>query len=302
MSNWLDDIQNKPENLRWIEAASDRYGHAKKLLTIQIIIGVLIPIFFSIGKLFEPELSSFTALYGLFLLLLNIFLFDRIIKNTMAEGAITQEYFDCTVLNLPWNDEETTHQPSQSEVIEWSQSYRNKNNQMKSHSNWYPSVAGTIPIEYGRLVCQLCNCCWDIGLRRRYAHYLILFAMSVVFLIFGVSLYLDLSVISLILTISSLSPALIWLLRGWIKQTDILDITKKQRSRIEAIWNSTMQQVMETDDLANRARSVQNSIFRRRENGQPVFNWIYRFFRLSDEKNMIAIATSFVEEYNKNSD
>lgn len=294
--NWIENKQNSPEMIQLIAASADRYLKAKRLLAMQVILGVLIPVLLSIGKFIEPRLASWVALYGL-LLTIGDFLFESVTKKLMKQGALAQECFDCSVLSLKWNEFEIDKPLTRTDTIEWSKSYMNTHPDESKMRDWYPVSAGTIPVDYGRLICQLSNCLWDARLRKRYATSLLTTVAIIVISIVSISMFLNATVESLILTISALLPAIIWLLKGCKAQNETIKESQRQKDFIEKLWSASIGGD-DSNGLIEKARSIQDSIFRRRMNSQPVFNWIYRIFRSKDQINMKVVAEAMTREYN----
>jgi hypothetical protein len=295
--NWIENKQNSPEMIQLIAASSDRYRKAKLLLATQVILGVLIPVLLSSAKFLEPQLASWAALYGLLLAIADIFLFESVIKKLMKQGALAQECFDCSVLSLKWNEFEIDKPLTHTDTIEWSKSYMNTHPDESKMRDWYPVSAGTIPVDYGRLICQLSNCLWDAQLRKRYAASLLITVAIIVISIVFISMALNATVESLVLTISALLPAIIWLLKGRKAQNETIKESQRQKDFIEKLWSASIGGD-DSNGLIETARSIQDSIFRRRMNSQPVFNWIYRFFRSKDQINMKDVAEAMTREYN----
>lgn len=282
--------------IQLIAASADRYQKAKLFLSIQVILGVFIPVLFSISKFIEPKLASWAALYGLLLVIADFF-FEWVIKKLMKQGALAQECFDCSVLSLKWNEFEIDKPLTRTDTIEWSKSYMDTHPDESIMRDWYPVSAGTIPVDYGRLICQLSNCHWDTRLRKRYTFSLLITATIILISIVCISMALNRTVESLVLTISALLPAIIWLLKGSKAENETTKESQRQKDFIEKLWSASIGGD-DSNVLIETARSIQDSIFRRRMNSQPVFNWIYRVFRSKDQINMKVVAETMTREYN----
>lgn len=293
--NWLIPNQNDPDNILWIAASSARYILAKRLLASQFGLSVGIPIVLTGLKIIIPEVSIWAALYGALLTLLDLFLIDSRLKSYLREGALAQESFDCSVLRLEWNSDRIARRPTKADAIEWSSGYLDRN---QDHTNWYPSIAGTIPVWAGRLICQLSNCRWDARLRKRYSQALFGSAFLLAILVLLINLALKTTVEVLLLSGFAILPAIIWPLRSWKYQNESTDLSLEHRRRIEGLWLDITSGRADEERATKVGRSIQDDIFLRRKGSQPVFNWIYGRFRTRDETEMNTIASLMVKEFN----
>lgn len=299
--NWLSSQQNDAGALRWIAASSDRYGRAKRLLFIQVCIGVLIPLALSIAKIAAPQISGWTAFYGVVVTILDLALLDRSHKQYMKQGALAQECFDCEVLRFDWNDDRAGTRPTQADAVAWSLDYLRRQPDQSNHIDWYPTITGEIPITYGRLICQLSNCRWDARLRRRYAAALFGTVLTLGLGVTIVSLVRRTTLEDFFLTISSLLPVIVWALRNWKTQTEVIESVEEQRKRVESLWAKSLRGELGQSGIEQASRALQDDIFSRRKGSQPIFNWIYRRFRAGDEIEMKRVAEAMVEEYRRSS-
>lgn len=296
-TNWLSAEQNRAELLQWIAASSDRYGHAKSLLGIQAVFAVGVPVVLSLAKLLSPSWGAWAALYGVLATLFDVLLLDRRQKQFLKEGALAQEAFDCAVMQIEWNDERIGEPPAAADKVEWSLAYQAKVPGNSHHLDWYPTVAGTIPIEYGRLICLLSSCQWANRLHKRYAFVLFGSAIALAVAVVVVSMIVDARMETLLLTAAAVLPALVWPLRSWKLHTEVLEAVEGQRKRIERLWLAGLRLEVEQTRLTAGARGIQDDIYSRRKSTQPVFDWIYSRFRRVDEDAMKAVAAVMVAEY-----
>jgi hypothetical protein len=294
-ANWLVTRQNRPEVLQWIAAASDRYRRAKTLLAVQALFVVLVPVLLAAVKLVEPRVGSWAALYGVLATLLDLILLDRQLKTYQRQGALSQEAFDCEVLHLEWNDDRIGEEPTVADKVEWSRGYLTRIPDASHHRNWYPIVSGEIPVESGRLICLLSSCRWDIKLRKRYAAALFGTAVVLALMLMVFSIIADARVETLLLTAAAVLPAVVWPLRGWKTQGEVLEAVESQRKRIERLWAHILNETPSASSLTIRARAIQDDIFQRRKSSQPIFDWVYKHFRPSDETEMNQVAEEMVE-------
>ena len=293
--NWID-VQNSPEILLYLKASSARYARAKRVFQLQLLLLVIIPTTLSVLKLLYPVLAVYVATTGVIFSLFDIFVTDRILKGLLRDGALCQEVFDCEVLRLPWVDRVAGKRPHVSRFSEWARSYR----ATTALEDWYPEAAGRIPIEFGRIICQISNCRWDARLRRLYAHVLVVVPVVIALGFLMYSLYSNPRVAALILTVSTLTPVVLWSLRIWRAQTELADSTLAQQEDLTELWRKSLVGEIEPDSLDSESRSIQSDIFKRRRASQPVFDWMYRWRRRQQEPEMVITAQELVDEFNRN--
>lgn len=297
MPNWID-TQNSPEALTYLLASTDRYRHAKRVFVLQLITLVGIPTTLSILKLLFSELAVYAALSGLILSLLDIFVVDRVLKGFLRQGALCQEAFDCDVLRLPWIDRTSGKRPHSTSFSEWARSQRTRTD-IEHLKNWYPTVAGEIPVEFGRLICQISNCRWDSRLRRVYALMLVNVPVTIAIASLIIGVYVNPRFDALLLTLSALTPVVLWALRTWRAQADLVDATKSQHDDLMEVWRRALIDQLSQQGLDDEARMIQTEIFKRRRTSQPVFNWLYRWRRKEQEPDMREVARDFVQEFRR---
>jgi hypothetical protein len=297
LANWLEARQNRPDLLQWTAAASDRYRRAKTLLAMQALFIVIIPVLLSALKLLEPQVAEWAALYGVLAALCDLFLLDRRMKTYLREGALAQEVFDCEVLHLEWNDDRLGVTPTVADRVEWSSGFLAGNPTTSFHLNWYPIASGEIPVESGRIICLLSSCRWDMKLRKRYSVALFGTAIVLALIIIVLSVIADAQVETLLLTAAAVLPAIVWPLRGWKVQGEVLDSVENQRKRIERLWKHLLTEQPSASSLTARARAIQDDIFLRRKSSQPIFDWVYKRFRPGDETEMAQVAEEMVRQY-----
>ena len=232
-TGWLAK-QNEEPNLRRIVAATNRYDRAKAVVALQVIALVVVPILLACLRILEPSASTWVALYGTVAAIVDIAFVDRWYHTLLKQGALCQELFDCDVLGLSWNAELVDPEPGPDQVVEWA--LASQIEQRKQLANWYPVVAGTAPIEMGRLICQLSSCGWDSHLRRRYAFMLGAGAITCVLVVLTVSVAVQASVESFVFAAFTLLPAVAWSLRSWRAQSEALELADRQRNHVLAIW------------------------------------------------------------------
>src|SRR5882724_9458746 len=100
--------QNKPENIKRLEAQRQIYSEGKKILLWQIFLTVPVTVLFSLLKTIPPDkigfnVTYYAALYAIVISLIDIFLFNYLIGNYKTNAAKIQEQFDCDVYDMEWN-------------------------------------------------------------------------------------------------------------------------------------------------------------------------------------------------------
>lgn len=292
MSNWLEIEQAKGENIQWITALSARYKLAKQFLLLQALLVVALPVILYFDKLFIPGIATWAALYGLFVYFIDISVLEPQLMKNLKQGALAQEHFDCNVLQMDWNELGTDSQPSLADAIEWAGTFKYDDSEP-----WYSVDAGMIPPEMGRLICQLSSCMWDSRLRRRYATCLLVITIIIVVIL--LIIFIERPVENLVLAVAALLPVINWLFRSRKNQLNAAMKGERQKHHIEDLWARALRSAIAPVNLSWASRSIQDNIFRRRKDSQPVFDMVYRLFRDRDQTNMKAVAKAMVQEYQK---
>lgn len=296
--NSIPKGQNSEKAIQRLAAASDRYGKAKNLVGIQMLIAIPVPILLSILKMIFPNKGSWAALFGILIAALEFF-FEHQQKRLKTMGAKIQQLFDCGLLGLEWNKFKVGSKPDLEDIIHWSKVYTRTHPNDDNLKNWYSPSVEVLPLHFARLICQRANIRWDYKQRTRYAFFIGCFLIGFIFLILLVSLYLDLSVQNLVITLATLSPTFLWGIREWRNQQETIEVLGRLKEWSEDLWNKAIEENFNPKELDLESRSLQNEIYDHRCRNPLIFNWIYRRFRDENEEQMVKKAEDMILEYFK---
>ena len=295
MLNSIPELQNSKLQIERLAAQRFIYSSAKRVQAFQLILAIPLTIALSILSVFVPSIAPWQAIYGLTVVLLESFL-DAYQKNLRQQAAKIQELFDCDTLGLQWNELEIGFKPDVELVIESYNSFMQKGGNLDKLSNWYPSVVGNLPIHLARLVCQRTSLRWDYQLRRWFGKRALILSLTVIALLFAISIWNQLSLENFIL--SALIPALpvfSWGLREFQKQTEVAGELERLKSHIEEFWEASITSRISIRQVESKSRALQDEIYDLRRDNPLIFDTVYNYFRLRYEH----IATKGAEEYVK---
>lgn len=280
--NDIPTLQASEKNRRLLRARGRNYRAAKVTQGILVILSIVLPI---VGIWFGPrmpEVQPYLALSGLILLLLETALFDRIQKDRLKRGAKLQEQFDTEVFDLPWNRFVTGAQVEYEDVRALSAKPLSKTREAHFHT-WYEVCVGKVPLHLARLVCQRTNISYDARLRRKYGNRLL--ALTIVF---GVGLLyagltMGLNFPDLVMTLMvPFMPLLTWALKERLQQASTAASLTNVSSEWDKIWAKALSGA-DPEAIKTESRALQDAIYQHRERSPLVFDWVYSWFRSSNE-------------------
>ena len=299
-SSLIASDQNADEQILRQAAASQIYSRAKNVLAAQFLLTVPAGLATAILAAQMPALKQWTAAFSFGVALLDALFLEKYQSHLKKQGAKIQEAFDCSVLGLPWRKLKVGN-PVDTEIVrEQGKAYLRRGTNKALVENWYPPVALTLPLVYGRLICQRANCWWDAELRRKYSVglKLILVALAVAVIICGLQTNQPLGQLVLAL-VAPLSPALLWGVREIRKQDEAAEALGKLRGEIEQMWESLVKGTLTPEAVAEVSIQIQNEIFERGSRHPLIFNWINRRVRRKQQISMNEKAQELATEAQK---
>jgi hypothetical protein len=201
MQNSIPSDQLTQRQLDRLAAQRYLYSRAKTLLAAQIILAVPCVVIWSVIVAFIPALKVFAALWGVIILLLDLFVFEPLQRSWKQEAAKIQELFDCDVLQISRHDFKIGNNPEPERIAEASEKYKRMDPEYSALKGWYPDVVGQVPLYPARIICQRTNCWWDAKLRRRYAAGLVVTLAALTILVFAIGLVGGMSLEKFILAV-----------------------------------------------------------------------------------------------------
>lgn len=280
--NDIPTLQASEEKRRLLRARGRNYRAAKVTQGILVILSVVLPIVGICLGPRVPEVQPYLALSGLILLLLETALFDRVQKDRLKRGAKLQEQFDTEVFGLPWNGFVVGAQVEYEDVRSLSAKPLSKTREAHFHA-WYEECVGRLPLHLARLVCQRTNISYDARLRRKYGNRLLTLTI-----VFGVGLLyagltMRLNFADLVMTLMvPFMPLLTWALKEQLQQANTAASLTNLISEWDKIWTQALSGA-DPEAVTTESRALQDAIYQHRERSPLVFDWVYSWFRSSNE-------------------
>ena len=291
--------QNTERQLQRLAAQRLLYATAKRIFGWQVLLSGPVTVVMAFLIIANPAIKGYAALWGITVVLCDLFWLTPWQKRLRDSAARVQEAFDCDVLVLPWNDIKAGKRPNPELVSEQSRKYKKWALTMPPLENWYAPAVGELPLYIGRLACQRSNCWWDAKQRRRYAAWVI----SVVVLLFTVLLSLSLgsgfTIEDFVLKVAApLAPALLLGLRQFSEQREAANRLDSLQNHAERLWKDALSGMPEAE-ITVKARGLQDEIFENRRKSPLVFDAIFKRLRRDYEIQMNHGVDEFVSEAKK---
>jgi hypothetical protein len=243
-----------------------------------------------------PELKGGLAFYGILVSILDVAIFDPWHQRLRRMAAIVQEAFDCSVLQLSWDDMRVGSPPEEEDVHDASSAYLGGRDD-PTLKDWYPVAAGELPVALGRIICQRANLRWDATLRRRYRMRLaeVLLALGIIICVIGLRPGFSLEQLTLGV-LAPIAPMVLWGIREFRLHGDAAAISDRLREKSSALWSAAIARRVSEEQLAFQSRQLQSEIYNRRSTAPMIAGWIYRHMRASGEEQMNVAANELVRE------
>jgi hypothetical protein len=294
--NQIPTIQNADAQLRLLRARRYTYLLGKRLLSLQVLLTVGVPVLGALGVLLWPSLKAYVATAALVIAILDVTLLDRVQRTLRKRAATMQEQFDCTVLELPW-DKFTVGTKLDPETIHATASKHMAGADDPKLRDWYPAVVGDAPLYVARIICQRTNLWYDSKLRRQYGASVLGGTITLTVLLFVLGLIGGLTLESFVLAVlAPAAPIIIWGVREFFRQTDATGVLERVKSEAEALWDRARTGGCTEAECTAQSRQFQNAIFERRSTSPLIFDWIYKIQRSGLEEQMNKGAQELVGE------
>ena len=294
--NQIPVDQNSQKQLERLAAQRELYSSAKKWHGSQIIVTVIFPVTLAIISLIKPDLAVAAAIFGVIAFVIDISIFEPIIKERKIKAAKIQELFDCDVLKLPKSPLKTVDNITVEEVLIYYNAHIKIASNVEKIRNWYSIKVGELPLSTARILCQRTNCWWDSKLRERYSTFLKFTSIIVFSSIIIVGLLSNLSLIEVTLIASGLIP----FFQFCIKQcNDNLEAAKRLNELVlysKQIWDEALSNSCSDEALKNNSRRLQDEIFDHRSKSPLILDLYYNLFRDESEILMNRSSEILIEE------
>lgn len=286
MPNDIPQKQNSDLFIDRIAASSRAYGIVKATAGWQTFFVVSSAIAGPLLGYLYPDQRHWAIAYVIAVLVIEFALLDPRAKAYQELGAKIQETFDIELFGLPWN-KTRCHATLDPEMVHGlAREYKRKNSTTR-FIDWYPTTAGSLPIEFGRLVCQRANMVWDASLRRYYSSFFLILIVAIIVASVAVATYLNWNASHILTSLAiPLLPATIKIYREYKKHQDSAAISEKTKSMLEATWGHALSGSVSPAELLNESRQLQDQLYDRRRSSPTVPEWIYFLRLFENERGM----------------
>ena len=299
--NNIPQEQNTQRSLELLAAQRQLYFDAKNLQMVSVIMSVPVVIVWSILVALFPLLAVYAALWGIIATLLELIVFSRLQKLTQEKAAKIQQIFDCEVLQFNWASLNCGARVEPETIIDASNRYKLKKQNIAKLQNWYPVSVGRLPIHQARIICQRSNVWWDAQLRRRYSKWVIFILLSLTVIVLLIGLIGGLTLEKFLLAVLvPLTPAFVFGLRQYTEHNEAAVRLNRLRENAEALVQEIISGRYALQDLERESYSLQTQIYDNRRRSPLILDWLYSRLRSKDEEKMHRGAESLVQELTQN--
>lgn len=293
--------QDLPENIELLAAQKNIYSRAKNIIGIQMILSVPVAICAAITTIVKPELNGYIALWGILIVLFDLFVFTPSVKKLQDNAARIQELFDTKVLGLDWNEISVGKRPEPELVHEEAKKHGIVEEKITGLRNWYPLIIDGIPEIFGIIISQRSNVWWDARMRRKYTLAIRVILVSIAFGLIGYGLYEKKDMFEfLAFIVAPLAATYVFGYRQMTEHGDAADRLDMLKSFSEKIWSDALAG-KDIATLMLKSRALQDQIFEHRKKNPPIFDFLFRWFRDGNEELMNKGAKTLVDEYSRRS-
>ena len=292
----ISSEQNSPSNIELLAAQRQLYATSKKVFGWQMILCGPLPVAGALLVIQQPQLKAYFAAWGILVALCDHFVLTPWQKALRNKAAHIQEKFDCTVLQLPWNDLKAGKSPDPELIKEQSDKYQSWAHEVNPLENWYPAKVDELPFPIARIVCQRVNCWWDSEQRRKYAGWIVGLLCSLLVILGALALTVSINVGDfLLICIAPVAPAVLIGLRQFREHTEAAERLDKLKEHSVTLWKAALAGEAESI-MTGRSRNLQDEILESRKKAPPVLDLIFRRLRKDYERRMKYSADQYVAE------
>jgi hypothetical protein len=293
--------QELPENIELLAAQKNIYSRAKNIIGVQMLLSVPVALCAAITTIVKPELNGYIALWGILIVVFELFVFTPWVKKLQDNAARIQELFDTKVLGLNWNEISVGKRPEPELIHEEANKYGIVEVEITGLRNWYPLAIDGIPEIFGIIICQRSNVWWDARMRRKYTLAIRVILVSIAFGVIGYGLYEKKEMFEfLAFIVAPLAATYVFGYRQMTEHGEAADRLDMLKSFSEKIWSDALAG-KDVVTLMLESRALQDQIFEHRKKNPPIFDFLFRWFRDGNEELMNKGAKTLVDEYSQRS-
>lgn len=289
--------QELPENIKLLAAQKNIYSRAKNIIGLQMILSVPIAICAVITTIVKPELNGYIALWGILVVVFDLFVFTPWVKKLQDSAARIQELFDTKVYGLEWNTISVGKRPEPELVYEEARKHGMEEENVIGLREWYPTVIEKVPEIFGVIISQRSNVWWDARMRRKYTFSIRILLVSIALGLIGYGLYEKKDMFEfLAFIVAPLAATYIFGYRQMIDHGDAADRLDILKELSEKIWSDALAG-KDLTTLKQESRTLQDQIFEHRKKNPPIFDFLFRWFREENEVLMNVGAEALVNDF-----
>lgn len=291
--------QNLPNQIEMLAAQRNLYSCSKRIIGLQMILGGPVAVCATFLSMTYPEIRGYIALWGVVILFLDLAILTPWQKKLRENGAKVQELFDCTVLDISWNEIKAGKKPEPELIHEQAKKYGVNAKNLAELNNWYPVSVQDVPILWGTIICQRANVWWDAKLRRKFATSIFFALIVISLLLISYGVYIQINMLDFITYIAApISAAYVLGCRQFAEHRDSADRLDKLRDHADKFWMEAINGES-ISRMKPKSRLLQDEIFDGRKKNPPIFDFIFRIFRDENETLMNRAANVLIEEAKK---
>jgi hypothetical protein len=291
--NQIPAVQNEGPQLKLMRARTHIYARATRLMVVQLVLTLVVPVIGAVVAIFWPELRPYVAAVSMAVIVIYVAFLDRKQRLLMKRAAKIAEQFDCTVLDLPWDQFTVGDKVEAEDIHTAAKAYASRHNDEKLRG-WYPEAVGQAPLHLARIICQRTNLRYDSQLRRSYGEIVRILALALPGVLVLSCLLQDLSAAAVVLSLAPAAPILAWAAREYYRQFDTADLLEDLMKEAKKLWTRARAGECGADDSLQKSREFQNAIYTRRANSPLILPFLYRFKRLRLEDEMMEGTADFL--------
>lgn len=288
--------QETPESIELLAAQRNVHSRAKNIIGLQMMLSVPVALCAAITTIVKPELKGYVALWGILVVVFDLFVFTPWVKKLRDNAARIQELFDSKVLGLDWNEISVGKKPEPELIYEEARKHGMEDRKIAGLRSWYPVVIDKVPEVCGVIICQRSNVWWDARMRRKYALSIRVILVSIALGLIGYGLYEKKDMFEfLAYIVAPLASTYVFGYRQMMELGDAADRLDKLKELSEKIWSDAVAG-KDAAALKLKCRTLQDQIFDHRKKNPPIFDFLFRWFRDGNEVLMNKGAETLVSE------
>ncbi|MGL6528352.1 S-4TM family putative pore-forming effector [Aeromonas hydrophila] len=289
--------QETSRSIELLAAQKNIYSRAKNIIGLQMFLSVPVAICAAAIVMLKPEFKGYVAIWGLLVVVFDLFVFTPWVKKLRDNAARIQEVFDTKLFELEWNEIAVGKKPEYELVYEEAKKHGLDAERITNLKEWYPTVIDKVPSIFGVIICQRANIYWDARMRLRYCLAVRIILVLIALGVMGYGIYTKKDMFEfLAYIVAPLASTYIFGYRQMMEHGDAASRLEKLKGFSEKIWSDAL----DGKDLASikaKCRALQDQIFEHRKKSPPIFDFLFKWFRNKSESLMYKGAEALVSEY-----